>query len=74
MWIMISNSLDNDFIDGDIHSLSCKKKNFILLFIADLAKSFQFQGLKIQSITTVHLVCADVSNVQMLFKQGLLST
>ena len=26
-WIMISNSLDIDFIDGDIHGRLCKKKN-----------------------------------------------
>ena len=28
-WIMVSNSLDIDFIYGDIHGRSCKKNNYV---------------------------------------------
>ena len=28
MWILISNSLDIDFIHGDIHGRACKKPSF----------------------------------------------
>ena len=46
IWIMISNSLDIDFIHGDIHGRSCKKSKSIImrvlkLFIHTLSSTLQ---------------------------------
>ena len=37
-WIVISNSLDIDFIHGDIHDRSCKKKTFLYLCVENNTK------------------------------------
>ena len=33
MWEVITHSLDNDFIHGDIHTWSCKKRFFITVTV-----------------------------------------
>ena len=45
-WTVISNSLDIDFIHGDIHSRSCKKNVFRQIFALKVfSRKFQFPWL-----------------------------
>ena len=41
-WIVISNSLDIDFIHGDIHGRSCKKKYIHVLWLGDVTNALEF--------------------------------